>query len=346
MKDLSVEEEFLKPQMNNHSFDSDNFGDLIKKLNEKDPYTISEQGEPVDFSEILALINLVEKHGDSALHKCLSQLLFRLLEVGILSHPKILSLSEVWDNILGYADTKIRNELTNILQGDPTEDLVSHVFNCLNGDTVRYSRAEVDLNNFIDQLFSKVASTPSGELRCSICGYHFREKDLIIDGSQKRLKKAIRNKVKLTKTLYPGRESDLLKPIEWGNRKLTQLTIDHIVPRETLGWSDDNNLECVCSFCNSGKGAHRWSLEPLSSFAIGALSNFPVNRKISHLKAIIIVSTLRSQQGICCLCGKSKKQIEMTVRTIGNIDQNCYQGFSPWNLQTICYECVFKSNSN
>lgn len=315
---------------------------LIRKIEGKVPLQIRESGEVVSFVDILRLIELVDNDGDTPLHKSIIQLLFRFLEIGLLSHPSILRLTEVWDSIIGYAEEQISENLKQILNQDPPEFFVAHIYNCLSGDTVRRNRPNVDLTDFIDRLFEQTAfSSTSKELRCKTCGFHFRAKDLTNETNKERLKKAIKKGLLLTKTLYPGRESDRFKPIQVGDKSMTSLTVDHIIPKETFGWSSHENLEILCSFCNSGKGAYRWPLEAVSQFAVGGLCDFPTSRSFSGLKAIIVVSTLRAQNGICCSCGRSKNEIEMTVRLVQDIPQNSYHGFSPWNLRTICYSCAF-----
>lgn len=336
VKDLYVEDAFLKQQMN---------PDLIEVLREvegKMPFRIKESGEAVSFTDILNLIKLVDDHGDTPMHRSIVQLLFRFFEVGLLSHPSLLRLSDVWDSIIGYAEDQITENLRQILNEEPPEFLISHVYNCLSGDTVRYNRPDVNPITFVDRLFEQTASySGSKELRCKTCGFHFRVSDLINKTNKDRARKATKKGLILANTLYPGRASDPFKPIQIGEKSMTSLTVDHIIPKETFGWSSHENLEILCGFCNFGKGAYRWPLEAVSQFAVGGLCDFPIGRSFSTLKGIIVVASLRAQSGICCSCGKSKDEIEMTVRPIKNMSQDSYHGFSPWNLRTICYPCLF-----
>jgi hypothetical protein len=315
---------------------------LIKKVESRVPLRIKESGEAVSFTDILRLIKLVDEDGDTPIHRSIIQILFRFLEVGLLSHPNLLRLSDVWDSIIGYAEERIAENLKQILNEEPPDFLISHVYNCLSGDTVRYNRPDVNLINFIDRLFDQAASySVSKELRCRTCGFHFRVSDLINETNKQRAKKATKKGLILANTLYPGRSSDPFKPIQIGEKSMTCLTVDHIIPRETLGWSSHENLEILCGFCNFGKAAYRWPLEAISQFAVGGLCDFPIGRSFSTLKGIIVVASLRAQSGICCSCGKSKDEVEMTVRPVENMSPNSYHGFSPWNLRTICYPCLF-----
>src|SRR5262249_48412877 len=141
--------------------------------------------------------------------------------------------------------------------------------------------------------------------------------------------------------LFPGRSNDPYKPIQTGQEhSLTRLTIDHVVPEETLGWSEPDNLELLCEFCNAGKGAFWRPMEGISTFALGALSEVPRNRAFAKMKHQIIVAALRSHSDGCARCGANRRQAELTVRPVVRTGDNILHAFAPWNLDIICYSCV------
>ena len=116
--------------------------------------------------------------------------------------------------------------------------------------------------------------------------------------------------------------------------------MDHVIPEETLGWSEADNLEVLCMFCNSGKQAYRRPLEAISSFAVGALADTPHGRNFNQLKLQIVVAALRSQTSGCIACGRPKTEAELTVTPVLGMSDGSMHGFAPWNLKTLCYSCL------
>lgn len=189
--------------------------------------------------------------------------------------------------------------------------------------------------------FSRVLdrlNTGGNPLLCSVCGYRFRLKDI----GKERLKVVQEKGFSLERNLFPGRANDPFKPLIRGssNQSTTVLTLDHLVPEELFGWSEEENLAVVCGFCNFGKLASRRPLESLTTFAVGALSEIPRGREFTFLKQQIIVAALRSHGGLCYNCRRIKEEVELTVRPVTRDSDGALQGFAPWNLRSICYICL------
>ena len=294
-------------------------------------------GEQIPIAALASLDDVVHDHGSTMVHCCIRETLVRLAETHILGHPSIFGLVELWDGIVGTARDRIEVHLVEILGVRPHPELVTHVFRCLSGSAAQRGRQSGAHQPYFSDLLDRVSnSSPSKELRCEICGYHFRVKDVSNDRAR-----TIRDAgLSFAKSLFPGRSNDSMKPIQRKNDSLTRLSIDHVVPEETLGWSEVDNLEILCMFCNLGKMAYRRPFEAISSFAVGALADAPRGRSFGTLKHQIVVATLRSQGGECARCGRSKCEAEVTVRSVLRAENTVLQGFAPWNLQTLCYTCV------
>ncbi len=318
--------------------------DLSKLIPVRQVNSLSAQGEQFTMAVLAGVDRSLAESGSTALHKSLHQLLLRMLETSILSHPRISRLIDVWEGIAGTARERIEKHLVEILEDKPDENLVSHVFRCLSGSAAQRGRHSGSHAHYFDDVIDRLASSFSetgNPLRCECCGYHFRAKDVKND----RYVKISEAGFVFERALFPGRSDDPYKPVDRGNGTWTQLSIDHVIPEETLGWSDPDNLELLCMFCNSGKMAYRRPLEGISAFAVGALAEVPVGRPWGILKHQIIISALMAQGGVCCECGRTKREVELTVRPKPPLADSVH-GFLPWNLRSVCYVCLAKSDED
>ena len=300
--------------------------------------SLAPEGEEVSLSVLATLDAAVQSDGETAVHGALHETLLRLGETHILSHPRIARLIDIWGGIVGVARERIESHLADMLGAPPDPELVTHVFRCLSGSAAQRGRQSGNHAYYLDDILRRLGDGKSGRaLRCECCGYHFRTKDL----SQDRVRAVLDAGLSFERSLFPGRANDPYKPIQrGGNDSLTRLSIDHIVPEETLGWSEADNLEVLCAFCNFGKLAYRRPLEAISSFAVGALAEVPRNRSWSTLKHQIVVAALRAQGGECSHCRLTRQVAELTVRPIQRSSDGVMHGFAPWNLRTLCYSCV------
>ena len=298
---------------------------------------ISPEGEDIAFLVLASIDEAISGHGLTAVHSSFRELLLLLGETHILSHPRISRLREIWPGILGEAEMRIERVLTVILGQTPSQALVRYVYRSLNGTAARRKRHAGEHEWAFSGVLDRLRATGS-DLYCAVCGYRFRAKDIGPD----RLISVVDKGFTLERNLFPGRANDPLKPLTRGrdNQSTTRLTLDHVVPEELFGWSEEDNLEIVCGFCNQGKSAYRRPLEALTTFATGALSEIPKSREFTVLKHQIVVAALRSHGGSCYKCRRTKDEIELTIRPVLRPNDSSLQGFSPWNLRSICYICL------
>lgn len=302
--------------------------------------SVPPSGEEVPLSVLASLDAAVRANGTTAVHGALHETLLRLGETHILSNTKIARLIDLWDGIVGTARERIKDHLTEMLGASPDDALVTHVFRCLSGSAAQRGRHSGEHMRFFDVVVERLggaAADTDKALRCECCGYHFRIRDVV----QEKVRTVQEQGLVLERSLFPGRANDPYKPIQrGGNDSLTRLSIDHVIPEETLGWSEADNLEILCAFCNFGKLAYRRPLEAISSFAVGALAEVPRNRSWSILKHQIVVAALRCQGGQCNQCARTRREVELTVRPTPRTSDGIMQGFAPWNLRTLCYVCI------
>jgi hypothetical protein len=299
---------------------------------------IPPQGEEVSLSMLASINDAIQSHGKSAVHNSLRETLLRLGETHILANSRMARLIDLWEGIVGSARQRIEGHLLQMLGAPPDPALVSYVFRCLSGSAARRGRGLGGHMHYFEDVLERLAAGVRGRpLRCECCGYHFRQKDL----STEKFRAVVEAGFLLERSLFPGRANDAYKPIQrGGSQSLTLLQLDHVVPEETLGWADADNLEVLCAFCNQGKLAYRRPLEAISSFAVGALAEVPRGREFSTLKHQIVVSALRSQGGECSVCSRDQREVELTVRPVIRTSDNVLHGFAPWNLRTLCYACM------
>ena len=310
--------------------------ELTKAIAEHRLAAVAPEGEEIPLGILVSLTAAIRTDGESMLHGALLDTLQRIAETQILSHPRITELVGIWPGFAGRHEEIVSSALTEILGVKPSHELVRHVRSCLGG-AARHKRSSRRYVNVLPEILDRIKDEGIQELRCQCCGYHFRSKDI----GSKRMP-VVEGLFELADRLAPGRAGDLYKPVQFGkDSSYLSMNIDHVVPLATLGWSEADNLEILCAFCNFGKLAFRRPLEAISTFAVGALSEFPDNREFSSLKHQIIVATLRAQGGSCSNCGSNQREREMTVRPTTPSEVTAMHGFSPWNIRTLCYPCVY-----
>lgn len=269
--------------------------------------------------------------GGEALQLSVVQVLLRAFETFILADDKLLNISRYRDLLLGSADDLILRRVSELFNVTPTPELVSYLRHCLTSRAA--SDPSGDKRDIVVPVVQRVLQDavehhPRQELRCVVCGYHFLEEDV---GS--RLDFLRDCGAILARTREPGRLEDVLKP-----RSYTQLEIDHIVPEEGFGWSDPDNLQITCKFCNFGRLIFRRSLEPLSTMIAGSLGFHPPSRPHRPTRQVVIVACLLQGSGNCSVCGTDRVDTELTVQ-LRDTDVESRVWFVPWNLETVCYRC-------
>lgn len=263
----------------------------------------------------------------------------RLGETAILCHPKIRRIARFWEQFLGRQESVIRKALCDIGLSDPPDDLVSFITGCLGSYRARKGfrdKISWDVERSVFEEFAK--RRESTELRCEMCGYHFREGDL----NSRRAALASEFALDLANSVDPRREGDLFKPVslDGKDKYFTKLELDHIIPIAALGWSDADNIQILCRFCNSGKLHFLYpfeSISPLIASSLGVAYETIVNpNRLSYG----VVSTLWSSGRVCSVSGKSSGESELTVcfrEREGRVEN---EWFVPWNLEVRSYDYI------
>lgn len=269
--------------------------------------------------------------GGEALQLAVLHVLLRAFETYILADDKLLNIARFKDLFLGTADDLISQRLSEMFHITPTREVVAYLRHCLTSRAASDPSGEKrDIVVPVGQrvLQDAVEQHPRRELRCVVCGYHFLEEDA---GSRVDFLRDC--ETVFAQTREPGRLEDLFKP-----RSYTQLELDHIVPEEGFGWSDPDNLQVTCKFCNFGRMIFRRSLEPLSTMIAGSLGFHPPSRPHRPPRQIVIVARLLEGNGTCSVCGAHRTDTELTVQLRDPTVQSRVW-FVPWNLETVCYRC-------
>ena len=167
----------------------------------------------------------------------------RLIETAIFCHPALKRLSLRWERYLGKHSDKVTAALECVGVESPSSALVSFVCKCLGSYKARVGASDSISIESERLVFQEYASRRcSDELRCEVCGYHFREIDL----NSRRAALASEFSLKLADFVDPRREGDPIKPIhrEGKDGYYGKLELDHDVPLAALGWSDPTISKC------------------------------------------------------------------------------------------------------
>ena len=257
-------------------------------------------------AEVLDVLNGLHSGSAEALEQGFLQIALRAVEAMILADPEMRQLALYWDANVGVSEELIRSRVEEITGAAPPEVLVTYLRNCIRSAPSRTGSSQkpgLDLERRVIE--RAIGSHPAGQLRCEVCGYHFREQDM----NAGRLQVAMDGGGVLSTYIHPKRLSDSLKV--WrvatrrgGFRSLTTLSIDHVVPQSGFGWTGADNLGVLCMFCNTGKMIYRRPLEPLSVVLAGALELCPESKPHSIQRQIAVVALILSGKQECCRCGK------------------------------------------
>lgn len=280
-----------------------------------------------------ATIDALAKMGGDreGLRLAVFHVLLRALETALLADNELLHVARFREMLLGRADLHIRQRVQALIGVDPPPSLVSYLRKCLTGDTAHKGEKCSISIDLTATLFRNVSEYhPRRELRCAVCGYHFRAVDL----GPERLVAARATELRFADQLDPGRIGDEFKP-----QDSTGLEIDHIVPEAGLGWTMPDNLRVTCCFCNQGRQFYRRSFEAISLFVAGALCCFPEGRPPSSLRQAIAVASFQASGGRCQKCHATITDEELTIRQQDST-HNLRHWFVPWNAKVLCYRCA------
>ncbi len=260
----------------------------------------------------------------------------RTIETYILSHVEIRKLSTYWDSLLGRQREDLAISLEKILGVNASENLVAYVFDRIEASSANTHQAKVT-DAVIESVLDDIWSDGRKELRCSLCGYHFRAADI----GNKRIDVVQEIGFSLSANIQSRRLSDVLKPTYRPAKKnkddlsYTIMHVDHVVPRAGFGASRRNNLQVVCGLCNWGKGCYRFPLECISSAVALSITTAASDTNWSALEDMF-VAALR-MHARCVETGLSATETELTVRPIAK-SSLAPTWYVPWNYETVSYD--------
>ena len=256
----------------------------------------------------------------------------KLIDSYILSNPQIVQISQLWDLYAGKQDSIIEKTLLKIGLSDLSSDYKKILRLRLEGFRARRGIPDLITPVVEREVFEKYKTHWSNELRCQLCGYHFREADL----TSRRSALCSEFELSLASSIDPLREEDELKPIssENRNRYYLQCELDHRIPHSDLGPAISNNIQVLCRFCNQGKLGSNFSYDLLSTHATNAILKAYELSTVGHILTTV-VSRLREGPSYCHFCGPEISHINKKELTTFHTKESW---FVPWNLLIVCYD--------
>jgi 5-methylcytosine-specific restriction endonuclease McrA len=171
-------------------------------------------------------------------------------------------------------------------------------------------RRFIGLSSFDDCNFSHVNLLKNQSFRCNVCGYKFKEEDLMSDSD-----------------LGPN----LDKPISYNDRSPEKLNrraeLDHILPVYLAGDSE-NNWQILCQCCNNGKSDLVLGFEGKAWFGSPRLTD------LTKRTPRIFYMVLR-RDGSCTKCGRKPHQTELRIVRRDEKGADLYP-----NLVASCIDCI------
>jgi hypothetical protein len=267
----------------------------------------------------------------------LSQVVIRAIESYLLCHPRIRNLVNYWPSLIGRESEEVEKALELIIGEKPPEALTRHVCDRLRTGSSKSHNSNIT-EAIKESVIARIASAGTADLRCEVCGYHFRETDV-----GDRLDFIKEQGLRLATNIHSRRLADSLKPA-WrpaskpgkDDQSYTVLQFDHVVPRAGLGGTSVDNLQILCALCNFGKRAHRFPFEGISSIIALSLVH-PFGSSANYAVVEEVFSSAVRSSPICCETGKQPHDVELTVRPKdpGFLGR---EWIFPWDLETVCYE--------
>jgi hypothetical protein len=250
----------------------------------------------------------------------------------ILCREEIKDIALFWNHFLGRHLETIRERLVLIGIQKPSEQLISEIKKRLQSQYARASKKRSFSVQTDRDVFENYQRKRGLQLRCEICGYHFRERDL----SPQRLAVAEEFNFSFAYRINENRLNDQYKPFDDGSgeQKMLKLEIDHEVPVSFLGSYDPENLLILCFFCNRGKHHYTYPAEALPSFLNYTIaSEYDRNNDPSFLMTTV-VSAFRIANGMCKVTSVSNREDELTVIN----DQSKMGEIGPWRFRVVSYK--------
>lgn len=290
----------------------------------------------VDFTTAIALAEKIGANVRSGLQRGALHVALRAIETYLLSHSEIVKLSTYWDSLLGRQREELTVSLSKILGLSAPDSIVNYVFDRIEASSARTHQSKVTEAVF-ESVLHDVWAEGRSELRCSLCGYHFR----LVDVGKARVDVVQDIGFVMSTSIQPRRQSDILKPTIRPAKKnkddlsYTVLHVDHLVPRAGFGPSRRSNLQVVCGLCNWGKGCYRFPLECISTAVALSVTSASSETNWSALEDMFVAS-LRMQP-TCVETGLTARQTELTIRPIA-VSASAPTWYVPWNYETVSYQ--------
>jgi hypothetical protein len=281
-------------------------------------------GEELRLQRLLELLGRVlPPHELAMIESSLAGIVRRLLEVALASDEKLRPIVRFRDIYAGRADRMITERILGLgLSEEVDESDIRHLrLLLLEGAQPSGREAEIIANSEY-VVFRDLQAKGTKELRCGLCGYHFRAEDL----SRARTEYAAQFDLVLAARKRAERLSDMLK-----NPQETKCEIDHRIPRAGWGPTRTENLQLLCQYCNQGKLSYRWWGELLPVTVAGSLPS--ITGEVLHWQLrSSFVATLMRDGSVCRLCNRDCTSTELSVRRLDTWTL-------PIRLQTVCYDC-------
>lgn len=323
---------------------------MLDRISREHYKCFSQSRRDIRIEDIIDLLSTIETHGNTALHQSLEEVLIRFLEVSILHDEVMQRIGSLWATL---GPNRGKNEISDrlsVLTGTPTtslpKSLIDYLAKILGGSAVQRGRREVNYSSHFEEVLKRQLNNSIANcIRCESCGYHFIEADFNRDRRiiAQDLGGVFSANIPLERYSDRWKPAFISKTTSNGtihNEYLTKVTLDHRVPEEGFGWSDPDNLAISCRFCNSGKMSYRRPLEALSLFAAGGVSDIPSTRPLSKLMQTTGAAVFEFFGRSCFVCLKTASEVELTIRPDPTGDGHRLRSLAPWNLLSVCYDCV------
>lgn len=291
--------------------------------------------DEASWAKLLAIVDNLDPQAAAGLRHGITQVLLRAIETALLGASPLVRISEFWESLSGQIDERIADRVESLIGEVPGEPLVRFLRSCLHANVLKSERKAVLDKATVLRVFEQHRATAAcSDLRCVICGFHFRKQDL----SPLRRRCAQVHGFRLARNLEQSRITDSLKPC---SAKYTRLHLDHIIPEASHGGKEPDNLQITCAYCNWGRRFYWRSVEGLSMFVAGALAWMPSlgeesrGRSLRHAASVAAYQWYGSR---CSSCESPASNGELTVSLPQSEDQLRFWGL-PWKLVVRCYRC-------
>jgi hypothetical protein len=231
------------------------------------------------------------------------EVILRSLINFVLSTEYFVNLEKLWNSI-GDKRKAIKKGIKKSSIKDDRDLLTNLIYYIVRERTsISSSGSEKKAEELAFSEYSSLNGT--NDLRCEICGYHFRRADC---GS--RLSNIQNCNLRLASLVHPLREEDEFKPLYARDDKsstLTELEVDHVIPKSLILNKTHSNIQFLCKFCNLAKGASLFPFENISFLLQESSTNLAIRHKV------IFYLTMSENNFTCSNTGRDIRECELTI---------------------------------